>query len=205
MKVALEANPNLVKGDKMSSVENPPSLSNASDVDDAPAVDLESVINNFLLANPTPTDEQVHRLAALVGLDYKGFEETVYQMVARIAEQKNEEVENDEVDSDDEILEPLDNFILTYFLFNSSPTDEQIHTLAALINLPHEELEERIYALLAQFNEDGKQESGSAEELDESLDLAAGELENDELDADDELSSGSMDPLNYSLTPETPL
>jgi hypothetical protein len=120
-------------------------------------VSLESVINNFLVVYPEPTDEQVHSFARLLGLDYADFEAKIYEMLAQIVDQEVEV--DDTIDPGNiETEAPEDLFILTYFLFNSKPSDEQIHGLANLIDMPYQELEERVYRMLARYQKEAKLE-----------------------------------------------
>ncbi len=42
-------------------------------------------------------------------------------------------------------------FVIAYLLFNPEPSDEQIHQLAFAVDLTREQMEERIYRMLANY------------------------------------------------------
>jgi hypothetical protein len=137
----------------------------SSDTGPPPGVNLEDVINSFLMVNSEPTDEQVHAFARTVGVDYKVLEAKVYEMLGDIMTKQNP---TDTVDLENlGPQDPLDTFILTFFLFNASPTDDQVHDLAELVNVSHEELEERIYRMLAEHNQESDDNSVEVSALDD--------------------------------------
>lgn len=119
---------------------------NTPDVDD---LDVQDVISAYLLANPTPTDESLHNFAKLLGFDYEDFETLVFKMLA-------EELEDaDEEDIDDVIEDPLDLFLVTLFSWLDAPTEEQVHSLATMLEMEPAALEERLYALLSGLTSEG--------------------------------------------------
>lgn len=112
-------------------------------------ISLETVIVSFLQLHPTPSDEHVHSFAESLGLDYQVLEDKVYEMlgVAMTDSGQSPETVTEEMEPQD----PLDTFILTFFMFNTKPNDAQIHNLASIVGVGREELEERIYRMLAEY------------------------------------------------------
>lgn len=104
--------------------------------------DLDSVIRSFLTAFPDPEDKQVHGFAALIGLDYADFEERMFSMFGA-------ELDEDDLIEITENADPVDEFIIHYFLHNATPTEEQIHSLAAIVGMEPEEFEEHIYSMMS--------------------------------------------------------
>lgn len=129
----------------MSAIANnldPPSseLENEENFDEN---DLKSFIEAYLNLVPEPTDEQVHELAELLGFEYQLFERIVFSLFS------------ENLDSIENIAdEPLDYLLLSFFLLNPEPTDTQIHYLSALVGKTPEEIEETIYSLLSEVNDD---------------------------------------------------
>ena len=74
-------------------------------------------------------------------------------------EDETADFENDdglvlEASIDEESEEKLRNLILAYLDFNSEPTDEQFHSLAAAVGIEHEDLEGIAYKLLGELTEE---------------------------------------------------
>lgn len=106
-------------------------------------ISVQDVIQAYLLANPTPSDQELHSLAETLGYTYQEFEELVFKML------KDAVDEADEDDLDEVIEDPLDLFIVSFLSWATTPTEEQVHALATLVNLTPEALEERMYELLS--------------------------------------------------------
>ncbi len=201
------------------------------DEEDLDVFTLEDVIECFLRANSTPSDEQVHALAGLLGLDFEEFEAVIYKKFgeavklglekrpSEIDEDKDEEgadgievddelVEDDEVETDlvaDDSLDvqdDIDLFVVAYILFNPTPSDEQIHQLAYVIDLTKDEMEQRIYRMLgsylsaeddddeldedeAEINEDGDGEDTDIDDADEGDDNEPDDADEDVDEEDD--------------------
>lgn len=184
---------------KMDPNQEDPVGDNEEDLD---AFTLEDVIECFLRANSTPSDEQVHALAGLLGLDFEEFEAVIYKKFgeavklglekrpSEIDEDKDEgEGEGDGIEVDDEIVDEddtgtdliaddaldvqddIDLFVVAYILFNPTPSDEQIHQLAYVIDLTKDEMEQRIYRMLGSYL--------SAEDDDDELDEDEAEIDED--------------------------
>lgn len=144
-----------------STTQLPPSTADPGTLD----MDIDTVIYAFLDAVPEPTDEQVHQFAALLGIDFEVFEEQIFKLFGDAVEQEDQDQDQDETDVDtDRIDDPLDVFLISYFLLNPQPSEEQVHNLALMVNVPPEELEERIYSLLADLGtDDSESESEEAD------------------------------------------
>ena len=135
---------------------------------DGSGVSHEGLIRFYLDHNPTPSDEQIHHLATLVGLPFEKFEECIYQLFGDYVGDEADDQDTDEPDDitdgllddeDEEEVDSLDMFLVSFFLRNPEPSDVQIHTLALLVGMTPASLEERIYSLLAEFideDEDGE-------------------------------------------------
>lgn len=142
-----------------SSTQLPPSTADPDpDVD----IDLDTVVYAFLDVFPEPTDDQVHQLAGVLGLDIEDFEEYIFGLFGdAVTDLDVNDLEGELTDSQ---IEPLDVFLVSYFLLNPEPTEDQVHTLASLVNVLPDELEERIYSLLENLTSD--LDSGTLEESD---------------------------------------
>lgn len=120
--------------------------------EDGDELTVEDVIVQFLRWTPNPSDEQVHNLAALCGISVEDFEAVIFRLFGDMADDdEDEDIDaemNDDVE-DQEELDPLDMFIITYFLRNPEPTDEQIHSLATVVGLEPDDLEDKIYQMMA--------------------------------------------------------
>lgn len=117
-------------------------------------LDLDTVITAFFLAIPNPTDAQFHVFADLIGVDYSDLEERVFSMVGHEIQDLEPQIQNlDQEDLDDLGWDPMDMFLAGFFLLNPEPTEEQVHALAELVDIPAPDLEERVYALLSQMVE----------------------------------------------------
>jgi len=178
------------KTDLMSSSAGPPtpptSLGEGTPADDY--ADIDTVIYSFLEAFPQPTDEQVHYLGSLLGLTTEQFEERIFKLLGEDLQDDIEDIEDIDTVEDD----PLDVFLVSYFLINSAPSETQIHELAALLGITPESLEERIYSMLADLNS-LVDKLGDTTDTEEDTDI--------DLDLDKELSD--LDDLDDSAE-ETP-
>jgi hypothetical protein len=56
-----------------------------------------------------------------------------------------------EADESLDVQDDIDMFVIAYMLFNPEPDDEQIHKLAFVVDLTREQMEERIYRMLANY------------------------------------------------------
>lgn len=128
-----------------------------TDVDDD-TLNVDTVIYSFLDAFPEPTDEQVHKLAELLGFSKDDFEEKVFELFGDTVEDEfgdddgedGDDEEEGDLEIDGEIIEdPVDIFLISFFLLNPEPTEEQVHALADLAGVTPEHLEEHIYHMLA--------------------------------------------------------
>lgn len=110
-----------------------------------PQIDLRTVVIAFLSVVPEPTDEQLHAFAELLGIPYQTFENEVFTMFSDAVE--DPELDTDE-DVEDVVTDDMDMFLVSFFTYNHSPSEEQIHHLAGLLGITPEELEERVYRML---------------------------------------------------------
>jgi hypothetical protein len=115
--------------------------------------ELQSIVLSFINAFPEPTDAQVHQLAELLGVPYQDFEAKMYQMFGTFLTDEDTDLEDveDEVEDIDEregVEDELDMFLLSFFVANPSPSDDDVHKIADLLGITAEELEERIYRLM---------------------------------------------------------
>lgn len=124
------------------------SLDDLDDIDTDNLVTLEDVIENYLAVNPDPSDLQVHQLAVLLGLSVPELEEKFFSMFGAEVQENFTEEDLDLDDDEEDDVDPLKYFVLSYFLHNGEPSEEQIHHLASLLKVTPEELEETIYEML---------------------------------------------------------
>ena len=110
-------------------------------------IDIKTVIEKYLEFNPNPTDENVHSFASALGLDFKEFEALIYKLFGSLIDETEDQELLEELEPED----PLDMFLLNYFLFNSTPTDDQIHALATLVGEDHQMFEERVYRMMTTY------------------------------------------------------
>ncbi len=131
-------------------------------------VTLQDVIAAFLGVNPTPSDEQIHTLAALLGLPFEDFEAAVYEMFTDYVDDPEgfvaDETESMDIDDDGEADDPVEVLLVCFFAYHPDPTDVEIHQLAGLIDMNPEELEEALYAMLARAGDDYEAEEADATE-----------------------------------------
>ena len=115
-------------------------------------ITLEDIIVAFLDVNPTPSDEQVHHLAALLKMTPASLEEVIYKMFGQQVESEDveEELESDE---GSESMDAIERLLLSFFAYNPEPSDEEIHRLAEYVGLTPAELEERLYAMMAELDD----------------------------------------------------
>lgn len=196
---------------KMDPDQEDPAGDNEDDLD---AFTLEDVIECFLRANSTPSDEQVHALAGLLGLDFEEFEAVIYEKFGEAVklslEKRPSEIDEDEAeaegtDVDEELVEDdeaetdlvaddsldvqddIDMFVVAYILFNPTPSDEQIHQLAYVIDLTKEEMEQRIYRMLGSY-------LNADEDDDEDFDEDGAEIDGEDTDTEDATEGDEDEP-----------
>lgn len=175
---------------------------------------LEDVIKCFLRANPTPTDDQVHKLSELLGLSFEDFEATIFKKFGEVIKHSvfmgpsetddgddedegteededegadPEDLDEDELQASDEldVQDDIDMFVVAYMMFNPAPSDEQIHALAFVIDLTKEEMEQRIYRMLGSYLQVGD-ESGTGDDGEEDEDKDDTDEDGEDLDEDAE-------------------
>lgn len=134
------------------------------------AINLDSVILAFLRAMPNPTDEHIHKFSELLGLDFENLEERIFQLFSNVVEDLEEPLE-DATEEDFENFEwdDLDIFLVSFFLQFETPTEDQFHKLSELIGVNPKEMEERVYALLAQLAEETETDDDEDQDDDQTL------------------------------------
>lgn len=156
------------------------------------SVSVEDIINSFLELNPEPTEEQVHTLAASLGMTPEDFEAVLYAMFGELVNEnvEPEDLVGDEDGDDDEEEVDYDEtevFLILYFMRNPKPSDAQIHALAKLINMSTEQIEETIFRLLSEFeaeadnddDEEGQDESVVEPPISDPSDETAAQADSD--------------------------
>jgi hypothetical protein len=100
-------------------------------------------------------------------------------------DETQEDPESDaEIEADDslDVQDDIDMFVIAYMLFNPEPDDEQIHKLAFVVDLTREQMEERIYRMLANYMQ---VEDGDGSEDNEGEDGDSGGEENKDATGED--------------------
>lgn len=69
-------------------------------------------------------------------------------------EEEEEALEENEEDESEDEEEVFYDLLVSFFRLNPSPTDEQVHSLAAALGVDHEDLEAMIYEILSIMMED---------------------------------------------------
>ena len=138
---------------------------------------IEQVIDTFLEAFDEPSDDQVHRLSQSLNLEVRDLEQVIFRMFGNDLENVVTEVPLDQevLSTVDDLVpqDPIDSFVLAYFLYNPHPTEEQIHNLAAVVGESPEQFEERVYRMMAELQEP----AGSDTDLDEIEDFDSSDLD----------------------------
>lgn len=102
-----------------------------------------------------------------------------------------------EIEADDslDVQDDVDMFVIAYMLFNPEPSDDQIHKLAFVVDLTREQMEERIYRMLANYiqvddgSSDEDSDSGSADDTDTQDDQDDQDEQNDQDKEDEDTDS----------------
>lgn len=118
--------------------------------------ELESVIQAFLDVNPTPTDEEIHLLARMLGLTPEQFEEVIYRMFSVYVNDPKDRGMSEAFQAltlRDQPEDPIEELLVKYFVRHPEPSDAQIHDLAKLIGFTPEALEERLFSLLSELED----------------------------------------------------
>jgi hypothetical protein len=158
------------------STSNPtPALADVVD----PEFVVEQVIDKFLEAFDTPSDEQVHMLAQSMNMTVPQLEEIVFRMFGSDVDQAVEEdpeiqLYDGETLSDVQDLEPqdpIDDFVLAFFLYCPQPTEAQVHMLAAVVGESPQQFEERVYRMMAELQDEATvADYPSVEEVEKEID-----------------------------------
>lgn len=106
---------------------------------------LQNVLLAFAALFPEPTDDQTHALAGLLGFDKQELVSLAQKILAPFL--------NGDDQSDEQPEDPIETFLLTFYLINPSPSEEQLEVLALLTELTLEELESRTYSAITKLTE----------------------------------------------------
>lgn len=146
---------------------------------------LKSVVLAFLNLIPNPTDDQTHALAGLLGFQFLEFEDRMREVLAPYLDEGEEfddvDVEEIDLDLEKDLDDPLDTFLLAFYMLHPEPTEPQLMILSVLVNLTLEELEEHTYKVIHKLMETHPQ--GDDTELHE-LELDTDFENDDTIDAD---------------------
>jgi hypothetical protein len=148
---------------------------------------LQSAVIAFTDLFPTPTSDQTHVLAGLLGYEPDTFLPVMQKLLAPLLSADDDQV-LDELDADDE-GDPLDIFLLSFYILNPEPTEEQLNALAILVGLTLEELEERTYSVMNQLMETTPDDDADLNTLELDDNFVADEDQDD----DDVLTDGDND------------
>lgn len=107
---------------------------------------LQNVLLAFAALFPEPTDDQTHALAGLLGFDKQELIDLAQKILAPI-------LNGDDQTAPAETDEPLETFLLAYYLINPEPSADQLEVLALLTELTLEELESRTYNAITKLTE----------------------------------------------------
>lgn len=107
---------------------------------------LQNVLLAFAALFPEPTDDQTHALAGLLGFDKQELIDLAQKILAPLIH------DGDDL-SAQQTQDPVDTFLLAFYLINPEPTEEQLEVLALLSELTLEELESRTYSAITKLTE----------------------------------------------------
>jgi hypothetical protein len=107
---------------------------------------LQNVLLAFAAIFPEPTDDQTHALAGLLGYEKQEFLDLARKILAPLL---NGDDESTPQANDD----PIETFLLAFYLINPEPSEEQLEVLALLMELTLEELESRTYSAIVKLTE----------------------------------------------------
>ncbi len=107
---------------------------------------LQNVLLAFAALFPEPTDDQTHALAGLLGFDKQELIDLAQKILAPLIH------DGDDL-SAQQTQDPVDTFLLAFYLINPEPTEEQLEVLALLSELTLEELESRTSSAITKLTE----------------------------------------------------
>jgi hypothetical protein len=148
---------------------------------------LNGVILAFINLFPSPTDDQTHALAGLLGFNFQEFEDKVRVILAPILDKDGDDDLDDTIEVIDS-ADPVDVFLLAFYLLQPEPTEDQLVTLAILLSMTLDELEKRTYDVINKLMEAQPQIDGTTEL--EDVDLTD-EFNADDQDPDEPLTDSS--------------
>ncbi len=95
---------------------------------------------------------------------------------------ESEDEDDVELEADEslDVQDDIDMFVIAYLLFNPEPSDEQIHQLAFAVDLTREQMEERIYRMLANYLQVDDPNSEDTEDTEDTEEDSADDAEEDE-------------------------
>jgi hypothetical protein len=113
-------------------------------------------------------------------------------------DEDDQDEEDQELQADDEldVQDDIDMFVVAYILFNSEPSDEQIHQLAFVVGITKEQMEQRIYRMLGTFfqlGDEGNDEEDEDLDQDEDDEDGAGDTEDTDKGNEDDSDEGDIE------------
>lgn len=146
---------------------------------------LQNVLLAFAAIFPEPTDDQTHALAGLLGFDKQELVELAHKILAPF-------INGDDQSAPAETNDPIETFLLAFYLINPEPTEEQLEVLALLMELTLEELESRTYSAITKLTEaqptDGVSNLNTLD-----ADFIGDDEEDEDFDPDEPLTDGEGD------------
>lgn len=119
---------------------------------------LKNVVLAFLKLIPKPTSDQTHALAGLLGFEFMEFEDRMREVLTPYIEDEEVDpltvnVKKIDIEVDNELDDPLETFLLAFYMLNPEPSEQQLLILSVLVDLTAEELEEKTYAVINKLME----------------------------------------------------
>lgn len=122
---------------------------------------LRNVVLAFLNLIPKPTDDQTHALAGLLGFEFLDFEDRMREVLAPYIEEDEDpnkvNVKKIDIEHEHDLDDPLDTFLLAFYMLVPEPTEQQLLILSVLVNLTLSELEEHTYTVIHKLMEEHPQ------------------------------------------------
>jgi hypothetical protein len=107
---------------------------------------LQNVLLAFAAIFPEPTDDQTHALAGLLGFEKQELITLAQKILAPF-------LDGDDQSDSRQTSDPIETFLLAYYLINPEPSEEQLEVLALLLELTLEELESQTYSAITKLTE----------------------------------------------------
>lgn len=119
---------------------------------------LQNAALAFINLFPSPTDDQVRAFAGLLGYEFSDFEAKMTALIAPLLDEEDDEQEHD-IDMEADEANPLDAFLLSFYIIHPEPTADQLTILAALLGVTLEELETETYRVINDLEADSQDDT----------------------------------------------